>query len=87
MANGQVMDDAELKALKSLPVDEKLDYVVTCTYEVKKAIEAMPDLVSDAIAQHRLECRAVSKKQLCALFSLIGACVGLATPYILAIIN
>jgi putative sterol carrier protein len=77
--NGK-MDDAELTALKAAAPDEKLDFVVTCAYETKKAVEAIPDQIADAIKSQRRK----DWKRIVLVAGTIATLISLASPYVLA---
>jgi hypothetical protein len=80
MSNGK-MDSVELSTLKSAPVDEKLDYVVTCAYETKQAIEALPQTIEAAIRRRRRRDLAFVGS----VASAIAVLAGLISPYLLRI--
>jgi hypothetical protein len=53
MSNGQVMDAAQVKALASGDPQELNEWLITCTLETRKAVDQIPDLISDAICKQR----------------------------------
>lgn len=76
--NGDI-ERAELEALKAAPLDEKLDWIVTCAYKTNKAVEAMPDVIADAIALEKRR----DAKRLSAIAAGVGAVAGILTPIVL----
>ncbi len=82
MSNGHI-DDAEVKAILSGGRSEIDAYLVRSVHELTKAVEGMPDMIAEAIADHQAFCRAGTRKRLVAIASAVGAVIGVLTPYII----
>lgn len=81
MTNGDI-DKAQLEALKSAPPDEKLDYVVTCAFYTKRAVDLIPDQIATAIKAQRRK----DRRFLGAMAAAIAAVISLATPFLLHVL-
>lgn len=82
MSNGKI-DEAEVQAILSGGRSEVDAYLVRAVHELTRAVEDMPDMLAEAIAEHSTTCRARSRKQAVAIASVISAAIGLATPYVI----
>jgi hypothetical protein len=82
MSNGKI-DEAEVQAILSGGRSEVDAYLVRAVHELTRAVEDMPDMLAEAIAEHRADCRGHSRKQVIGLASAVSAAIGLATPFII----
>lgn len=58
-------------------------YLVTGVHQLNIAVEEIPDLIAEAVAEHHSACRRQSRKQLAAIAGTVGAIASLVTPYVL----
>ena len=82
MSNGTI-DDAQVEAILSGGQPSVNRYVVETLQVVVACVEATPAAIENAIDDHKKKCRGQSKRAVCGFFTALGACIALATPYVL----
>ena len=79
MGNGEKMDAAQVKALASGDPEVLNTWIVTCTMEMRKALEDIPEQIACAISEQRKR----DFKLVATLATLVATVISLVTPYIL----
>lgn len=82
MTNGKI-DDAQVKAILGGDDDPFKVYVAETLQQLVNCAEDEPAIVAAAICTHKKTCRGESRRAFYGFLTALGACVGLATPYIL----
>ncbi|HET6496631.1 MAG TPA: hypothetical protein VFH61_14835 [Thermoleophilia bacterium] len=77
-SNGDI-DKAELEALKEAPTEQKLDYVLTCTFKTKRAVDRLPQMIEAALRKQRN----ADFRRIATLCAVIAAVISTATPIVL----
>lgn len=86
MVNGSI-DAAQTEAILGGGQEKVNRYLVTTLQQLISLSEAVPADLERAIRAHKVACRAQSRKTLYGFIATSGACVGLATPYVLKLLG
>ena len=82
MVNGTI-DAAQIEAILGGGQEKVNRYLVTSVQQVIALSEAAPAELERAIRAHQSTCRVQARKARYGAFAACGACLGLATPYVL----
>ena len=79
------LGDAQVDAILNGDSDPFKIYVVTTLHQLIQCVEETPAAIENAVCDQREKCQDENKRAIYMLLATAGTCLGLATPYILAL--
>ena len=85
MEHNRRIGDAQVDAILNGDDDPFKVYVVKTLHQLIQCVEDTPTAIEKAVREQKAKCAGENKRAVYMLLAALGTCLGLATPYILAL--